>query len=88
MYILKEGCFMAKMAKVFMNGQSQAVRLPKECRFDEDEVLVKKIGDLVILFPKKAVGQIFEDSLRNFPADFMDERNQPQMQSRKSISCK
>lgn len=79
---------MTKMAKVFMNGQSQAVRLPKECRFDDDEVLVKKIGDLVILFPKSAAGQIFEESLRNFPEDFMNERKQPPMQHRKSISSK
>ncbi|MBF0409650.1 MAG: AbrB/MazE/SpoVT family DNA-binding domain-containing protein [Candidatus Riflebacteria bacterium] len=74
---------MPKLAKIFMNGQSQAVRLPKECRFDEDEVLVKKIGDLVILFPKKAAGKIFEDSLSNFPEDFMNERNELQMQHRK-----
>ncbi|PIP27690.1 MAG: AbrB/MazE/SpoVT family DNA-binding domain-containing protein [Candidatus Moranbacteria bacterium CG23_combo_of_CG06-09_8_20_14_all_39_10] len=75
---------MTKLAKVFMNGQSQAVRLPKECRFEEDEVLVKKIGDLVILFPKKSVGQIFEDSLLDFPEDFMKDRNQPPMQKRKA----
>ena len=31
-----------KSAKIFKNGQSQAVRLPKECRFDDDHVLVKK----------------------------------------------
>ncbi len=74
---------MTKVAKVFMNGQSQAVRLPKECRFEEDEVLVKKIGDLVILFPKKSAGKIFEDSLLNFPEDFMNERKQPPIQHRK-----
>ena len=66
-----------------MNGQSQAVRLPKECRFDENEVLVKKIGDLVILYPKKSIGEIFEESLSKFPEDFMIERNQPHHQSRK-----
>lgn len=31
-------------AKVFENGRSQAVRLPKECRFNTDEVAVNKIG--------------------------------------------
>jgi antitoxin VapB len=30
----------------------QALRLPKEFRFDEDEVVIKKIGDMVILLPK------------------------------------
>ncbi len=77
---------MTKLAKIFMNGQSQAVRLPKECRFDDDAVQVKKIGDLVILFPKKSAGQIFEDSLAGFPDDFMVKRNQPSMQHRKATS--
>jgi antitoxin VapB len=40
-------------ARIFNNGNSQAVRLPKEFRFDEDEVVIKKIGDMVILLPKK-----------------------------------
>ena len=41
-----------EVAKVFMNGGSQAVRLPKTCRFDNDEVLVNRIGDVVMLMPK------------------------------------
>ncbi len=40
-------------ARIFNNGNSQAVRLPKEFRFDEDEVIIRKIGDMVILLPKK-----------------------------------
>ena len=39
-------------AKLFENGRSQAVRLPKEYRFDGDEVAINKIGDVVILMPK------------------------------------
>ena len=39
-------------AKIFENGRSQAVRLPKECRFDADEVAVNRIGDIVLLMPK------------------------------------
>ena len=38
-------------AKLFMHGRSQAVRLPKEYRFEGNEVLVSKIGDKVILEP-------------------------------------
>ena len=37
-------------AKLFTNGGSQAVRLPKSCRFPGDEVAVKKIGDIVMLY--------------------------------------
>jgi len=40
---------MTKTAKIFMNGRSQAVRLPLECRFDSDQVYVQKQGDKVIL---------------------------------------
>ncbi len=39
-------------AKVFMNGRSQAVRLPKEYRFEDDEVYINKVGNVVILYPK------------------------------------
>ena len=39
-------------AKVFMNGRSQAVRLPKEFRFDTDEVTVERLGDGIILRPR------------------------------------
>ena len=40
------------IAKLFMNGRSQAVRLPAECRFDADEVMIQKLGDNVIISPK------------------------------------
>ena len=39
-------------AKLFENGRSQAVRLPKECRFSGNEAAVSKMGDIVILMPK------------------------------------
>ena len=38
-------------AKLFTSGGSQAVRLPKSCRFLCDEVTVKKVGDIVMLYP-------------------------------------
>lgn len=39
-------------AKLIANGGSQAVRLPKSCRFEGSEVLVNKVGDAVVLTPK------------------------------------
>lgn len=39
-------------AKLFMNGKSQAVRLPKEFRFEGEEVFIKKQGNSVVLTPK------------------------------------
>jgi len=66
-------------AKLFMNGGSQAVRLPKDCRFEGDnEVYIKKHGEIVYLFPKEKAWEVFLESLDMFPADFMaDGRNQP-----------
>ena len=66
-----------KIAKLFKNGDSQAVRLPKEFRFAGDEVLIKRVGSAVVLLPKaKSWGTLIE-SLEKFPADFMADREQP-----------
>ena len=51
-------------AKLFANGQSQAVRLPKDYRFSGDEVGIKKIGDIVLLFPK---GTAWDGFLKSAP---------------------
>lgn len=56
-------------AKIFENGKSQAVRLPKKYRFDSDEVFIKKIDDIVVLIPKDKVWQIFSSSLDKFSED-------------------
>lgn len=73
-------------AKLFENGRSQAVRLPKECRFTGDEVVVNKVGDIVILMPKENKWQGFLNSLELFSEDFMaDGREQPSMQERESL---
>jgi len=74
---------MTVTAKLFKNGQSQAVRLPKEFRFENsDEVYIKKLGDKVILFPKnsKSVWQSLFESLDEFSDDFMTKREQPSQQ--------
>jgi Virulence-associated protein and related proteins len=39
-------------AKIFTNGRSQAIRLPKEYRFEDDEVYINKIDDIVVIMPK------------------------------------
>ena len=58
------------IAKLFMNGRSQAVRLPKEFRFeDEDEVMIKRMGDVVMLIPKNKWEDILVNALQSFPKD-------------------
>ncbi|MDE6662703.1 MAG: antitoxin [Lachnospiraceae bacterium] len=60
-------------AKVFENGRSQAVRLPKEYRFNDEEVAINKIGDIVILMPKENKWSGFLNSLNLFSEDFMND---------------
>ncbi len=60
-------------AKLFENGRSQAVRLPKEYRFDGDSVIINKVGDAVILLPKESKWAPFIASLSMFPSDFMND---------------
>jgi len=69
-----------KKAKLFKNGQSQAVRLPRDCRFEGEEVYVKKTGDFVILIPIKSSWNPLLASLDEFSKDFMLDREQPSSQ--------
>jgi antitoxin VapB len=64
-------------AKVFKTGRSQAVRLPKECRFNTREVRAAKVDDMVILYSPRQGWKIMERAIRHFTDDFMAERNQP-----------
>jgi antitoxin VapB len=76
---------MVKTAKLFYNGQSQAVRLPKEFRFEGTRVFIKKMGNVVVLIPYINSWQSLFDSLDLFSDDFMDSRDQPAPQTRDSI---
>lgn len=73
-------------AKVFENGRSQAVRLPKECRFNTDEVAVNRIGDIVILMPKTNKWSSFMQAIDMFSNDFMqDGRDDSIKQERETL---
>ena len=76
---------MMKTAKLFRNGQSQAVRLPKEFRFECEEVFIKKVGNTVVLIPTSHSWESLFDSLAKFSDDFMTERNQPEQQTREDL---
>ncbi len=67
-----------KTAKLFKNGQSQAVRLPKEFRMTGSEVYIKKQGEAIVLLPKEKSWESLFDSLNHFAKDFKIERNQPE----------
>ncbi len=73
-------------AKLFQNGRSQAVRLPKEYNFSGNDVLIQKVGSSVILFPHDKVWETFLHGLYGFTNDFMIEgRDQPEMQEREGL---
>ncbi len=73
-------------AKVFTNGGSQAIRLPKNCRFDSDEVTANKIGKIVILMPKDDSWAELKQGLELFSDDFLKEGiEQLPLQERTSI---
>ncbi len=70
-------------AKLFKNGSSQAVRLPKAFRIPGNEVKIYKKGNQVILEPIETTWDAMFESLNDFPEDFMEGgRNQPAMQER------
>ena len=64
-----------KTAKLFQNGQSQAVRLPKEFRFAGASVFIQHLGDCVVLVPKHDPWKSMFDATKRFSADFMSDRD-------------
>lgn len=72
-------------AKLFVNGNSQAVRLPKAYRFRGKEVVIRHLGNAVVLLPEDDPWQIMFDALAELPEDFTISREQPELQEREPI---
>ncbi len=68
-------------AKLFPNGQSQAVRLPKEYRFDGDRVYIQRMGEAVVLLPYARGWQVLFDSLAQFSTGFAEDAAPASVQS-------
>jgi antitoxin VapB len=68
---------MHSLAKIFMSGRSQAVRLPKELRFSGDAVIARRLGSGVLLLPVDAPWQTLLQALDEFESGFVLEREQP-----------
>jgi antitoxin VapB len=69
-------------AKIFKNGQSQAVRLPKNCRFEGAEVEIKKIGDAVLLTPIIHSWDRLIKSIDMFPDDISFIKSKPEFKEK------
>ena len=71
-------------AKLFINGRSQAVRLPKAYRFDGNEVYIKKVAEGVLLISKyQSIWDLWERNLMKYEEPFMTKRNQPKLQQKR-----
>lgn len=73
-------------AKIFQNGRSQAVRLPRKYRFNTDEVVIQQLGGAVILVPKESVWETFLSGIDSFTDDiFEDGRDQGVQEEREKL---
>ena len=71
-----------RTARLFQTGGSQAVRLPKEFRFEGEEVFIKRMGNAVLLIPTQDPWRTLVESLDQFSEDFLTQREQPRQQVR------
>ncbi len=75
-----------RKAKVFQNGQSQAIRLPKEFRVKGSEVFIKKQGNTIVLIPMDTnPWESLIVSLDQFSEDYLEERDQPVQAKREKL---
>ncbi len=74
-----------RTAKLFKSGGSQAVRLPRDFRFEGTQVFIKKMGETVVLLPQQNSWQTWFDSLAQFSDDFLVEREQPPQLERENL---
>ena len=72
-------------AKIFKNGDSQAIRLPKEFRFKGKEVYIRKEGNNVIISPiDDSVDRLWK-TINSLSDDFKIERNQPKIFEKREL---
>lgn len=73
-----------KKTRLFMSGNSQAVRIPREFQMQGDEVEIQRRGNALIIRPRNQTWQPLTDSLAMFTDDFMEGgRVQPPLQKRR-----
>ncbi len=67
------------------NKGTQAIKIPKQMRINDDKVYLKKVGNTLYVIPYHSPWQNLIDSTDSFTSDFMDERDQPDQQQRESL---
>jgi len=78
---------MTRLAKVFPNGRSQAIRIPKDFRVESDEVYIEKVGESLVITPRKRDrwDTLHEMLEQTDTSDFMIERTQPPLEVREEL---
>ena len=71
-----------QVAKLFYSGRSQAMRLPKVFRFEGSEVYIRKVGDDLIISPKRPTWNDFFSTPSAFIYDFLSQRDNVPPQER------
>jgi antitoxin VapB len=74
---------MLAIAKVFNTGRSQAVRVPKEFRFEESDLIINRIGKTTMLNPKNDPWATLKSVAGKATKDFMSPREQGNVETRK-----
>ncbi len=69
--------------KPFMSGRSQAIRIPKEYQLDDSEVIINRIGDSLVITPKKSVKTAFLNGLQMISDDFLDDGRPEEVSNRR-----
>ena len=59
--------------KPFMSGRSQAIRIPKEYRLENTELVINQIGDSLVITPSNSLQQAFFSGIAMLPDDFLSE---------------
>jgi antitoxin VapB len=72
-------------AKIITENNHQIVILPEEYHMPDNEVYIKKIGNVIILISKDQPWQSLFNSLDLFSEDFLEDRKQPTLQTRKDF---
>lgn len=62
-----------EVAKIFSEGDTQLVELPKNFRFREEEIFINRVGDAILLLPKEKTLAGIMSELDLFTDDFMSE---------------
>jgi len=74
-----------KRADVLQQDSHQIIKLPRSLRINSQQVFIKQVGNALVLIPSENPWQSLFDSLENFSDDFMEIREQPELQVRENL---